>query len=65
MNEHQNGFRTGHSFLSQLLPHHEKVLKAMELGIDVDVIYLNLPRPSTEWTTAYSSTRYVTSVYVD
>ena len=44
MNQHQHGFCTGHSCLSQLLAHHEKILKDMELGINGNVIYLDFAK---------------------
>lgn len=44
MNKHQHGLHTGHSCLSQILAYHEQVLKALDLGIDVEVIYLDFAK---------------------
>ena len=41
MNHSQHGFRRGRSCLSQLLVHYDKVLKRMENGENVDIIYLD------------------------
>ena len=41
LNPNQHGFRSGHSCLSQLVQHYDKIVKAMEEGINVDVIYLD------------------------
>ena len=40
-NEHQHGFRQGRSCLSQLLQHHIEILKHLESGHSIDVIYLD------------------------
>ena len=43
-NEGQHGFRSGRSCISQLLAHHEKILRHMESGADVDVVYLDFAK---------------------
>ena len=43
-NENQHGFRAGHSCLSQLLGHYDKILRLMEEGYNVDVIYLDFAK---------------------
>ena len=40
-NKHQHGFRKGRSCLSQLLEHFQNILLGMELGVEVDVVYLD------------------------
>ena len=44
LNTSQHGFRQGHSCLSQLLQHHDKVLSLLEDGYNVDVIYLDFSK---------------------
>ena len=44
LNQHQHGFRTGHSCLSQLLAHYEAILENLELNKDVDVVYLDFSK---------------------
>ena len=41
INPNQHGFRSGHSCLTQLVQHYDRILKAMEDGKNVDVIYLD------------------------
>ena len=43
-NQHQHGFRSGRSCLSQLLEHHQKILAMLESGADVDVVYLDFAK---------------------
>ena len=43
-NPNQHGFRTGRSCVSQLLNHHSKILAELELGREVDVIYLDFAK---------------------
>ena len=43
-NPSQHGFRSGHSCLSQLLNHYDKVLQLLEQGLNVDVIYLDFSK---------------------
>ena len=43
-NPSQHGFRAGRSCLSQLLNHYDKVLKLLEEGSNVDVIYLDFSK---------------------
>ena len=40
MNPKQHGFRSGRSYLSQLLEHHNKILEELEKSNNFDVIYL-------------------------
>ena len=44
LNERQHGFRRGRSCLSQLLNHYQNLLKLMEDGEVVDVIYLDFAK---------------------
>ena len=44
MNKNQHGFRSGRSCLSQLLEHHEQIVKGLEAGGNVDVIYLDFAK---------------------
>lgn len=44
MNINQHGFRAGHSCLTQLLAHYEKVLQSLENNWDVDVVYLDFAK---------------------
>ena len=41
MNPNQHGFRTGHSCLSQLLQHQDRITRLLEEGWNADVIYLD------------------------
>lgn len=41
VNNNQHGFRMGHSCLTQLLAHYEKVLTSLENNKDVDVVYVD------------------------
>ena len=43
-NDGQHGFRSGRSCLSQLLGHHQLILKAMENHAAVDVVYLDFAK---------------------
>ena len=43
-NPSQHGFRSGHSCLSQLLNHYDKMLQLLEQGLNVDVIYLDFSK---------------------
>ena len=43
-NPNQHGFRAGHSCLSQLLAHYDKITKLLEDGHNVDVIYLDFSK---------------------
>ena len=43
-NPNQHGFRAGHSCLSQLLAHYDKVTKLLEDGYNVDVVYLDFSK---------------------
>ena len=43
-NKNQHGFRAGHSCLSQLLSHYDKILRLMEEGYNVDVTYLDFAK---------------------
>ena len=43
-NESQHGFRSGRSCLSQLLAHFDKILKILESGNSVDVIYVDFAK---------------------
>ena len=40
----QHGFRAGHSCLSQLLNHYDKILDILQSGSNVDVIYLDFAK---------------------
>lgn len=44
MNEEQHGFRMGHSCLSQLLSHHEKIVEGLENKNNIDVVYLDFAK---------------------
>lgn len=44
MNPDQHGFRAGRSCLSQLLAHHETILRALEYHKDMDVVYLDFSK---------------------
>ena len=44
MNPKQHGFRSGRSFLSQLLEHHNKILEELEKSNNVDIIYLEFAK---------------------
>ena len=44
MNPNQHGFRSGRSCLSQLLKHYDEITRQMEMGKDVDVIYLDFSK---------------------
>ena len=44
MNPNQHGFRAGHSCLSQLLQHQDKITHLLEEGFNVDVIYLDFSK---------------------
>ena len=44
LNDSQHGFTEGHSCLSQLLAHHDKVLSILECGSNVDTIYLDFAK---------------------
>ena len=41
LSEHQHGFRKGRSCLTQLLEHFDNVLKILNSGEEVDVVYLD------------------------
>ena len=41
LNPNQHGFRSGRSCLSQLVQHYDKIIKLMEEGKNVDVVYLD------------------------
>ena len=43
-NDGQHGFRGGRSCLSQLLEHHDLIIKYLERGSEVDVIYLDFAK---------------------
>ena len=43
-NPNQHGFRAGHSCLSQLLAHYDKITKLLEDGFNVDVVYLDFSK---------------------
>ena len=44
LNDSQHGFRGGRSTLSQLLSHFDKILKGLERGEDVHVVYLDFAK---------------------
>ena len=44
LNDSQHGFRSGRSTLSQLLSHFDKILKGLERGDDVNVVYLDFAK---------------------
>ena len=44
LNPNQHGFRAGHSCLSQLLQHHDKITQLLEEGYNVDVVYLDFSK---------------------
>ena len=44
MDKDQNGSRGGKSCLSQLLEHHDEILKKLENGENVDVIYTDFEK---------------------
>ena len=44
MDPRQHGGRSGRSTLSQLILHHDQILKAMEEGANVDAIYLDFAK---------------------
>ena len=44
LNPNQHGFRTGHSCLSQLVQHYDRILQSMEAGKNVDIIYLDFAK---------------------
>ena len=44
LNPNQHGFRAGHSCLSQLLQHHDKITSMLEEGWNVDVVYLDFAK---------------------
>ena len=44
LNDSQHGFRSGRSTLSQLLAHFDKILKGLERGDDVNVVYLDFAK---------------------
>ena len=46
INPKQHGFRSGRSCLSQLLEHHNKILKELEKSNNVDVTYLDFAKAS-------------------
>ena len=43
-NSGQHGFRQGRSCLSQLLDHYDNILKLLEMGLNVDTIYLDFSK---------------------
>ena len=43
-NPNQHGFRAGHSCLSQLVQHYDKITRYMEEGNNVDIIYLDFSK---------------------
>ena len=43
-NPNQHGFRAGHSCLSQLLSHYDRITKLLEEGYNVDVVYLDFSK---------------------
>ena len=42
--EQQHGFRSGKSFIFQLLAHTEMIIKAMEAKVNIDSIYVDFQR---------------------
>ena len=40
----QHGFRSGRSTLSQLLAHFDNILKCLEEGDDVNIVYLDFAK---------------------
>ena len=44
LNPNQHGFRAGHSCLSQLLQHFDRITKLIEEGKNVDIIYLDFSK---------------------
>ena len=44
MNPNQHGFRTGHSCLSQLIQHFDRITKLLEEGENADVVYLDFAK---------------------
>ena len=44
LNPNQHGFRAGRSCLSQLLQHYDMIIKHMEAGKNVDVIYIDFAK---------------------
>ena len=44
MNPNQHGFRAGHSCLSQLLQHQDRITQLLEEGLNVDVVYLDFSK---------------------
>ena len=44
MNPNQHGFRAGHSCLTQLIQHHDKITKLLEEGMNVDVVYVDFAK---------------------
>ena len=44
MNPNQHGFRAGHSCLSQLLQHQDRITQLLEEGCNVDVVYLDFSK---------------------
>ena len=43
-NPNQHGFRSGHSCLSQLLAHYDKITQLLEQGDNIDVLYLDFSK---------------------
>ena len=43
-NDSQHGFRSGHTTLSQLLLHFDKILKGLERGDDVNIVYADFAK---------------------
>ena len=44
MNPNQHGFRAGHSCLSQLIQHYDRITKLLEEGLNVDVVYVDFAK---------------------
>ena len=44
LNPNQHGFRTGRSFLTQLVQHYDRIIAHMEEGKNVDVVYLDFSK---------------------
>ena len=44
LNSGQHGFRSGRSCLTQLIDHYDYIMKQMERGKNVDVIYLDFAK---------------------
>ena len=44
LNKNQHGFRKGRSCLTQLLAHHNNIIHLLEMGYNVDVVYLDFAK---------------------